>query len=226
MLSKGTKQPVKVDFYIAKEEGSVLLSQETVFQLQLLDVKPQLEHLPPRTTLISSVVDYPKTEIHAQSTSTQQQGINDVHPNSNSESIITTSKPIIPQEDTPKKIRIKSKKQIREQYPELFKGIGQSPDEPYHIHTNLSITPKQTPCRPIPLHLKQTFRQEIEKILTAGVIKPIHEATPWINSFILVESKDTGGSHLSHTAVKPNSHLARIFVAKFLCIIKLSIVIG
>ena len=26
MLSKGTKQPVKVDFYIAKEEGSVLLS--------------------------------------------------------------------------------------------------------------------------------------------------------------------------------------------------------
>ena len=26
MLSKGTKQPVEVDFYIAKEEGSVLLS--------------------------------------------------------------------------------------------------------------------------------------------------------------------------------------------------------
>ena len=26
MLSKGTKQPVKLDFYIAKEEGSVLLS--------------------------------------------------------------------------------------------------------------------------------------------------------------------------------------------------------
>ena len=26
MLSKGMKQPVKVDFYIAKEEGSVLLS--------------------------------------------------------------------------------------------------------------------------------------------------------------------------------------------------------
>ena len=27
-------------------------------------------------------------------------------------------------------------------------------------------------------------------MLTAGVIKPIHEATPWINSFILVESQD------------------------------------
>ena len=26
MLSKGTKQPIKVEFYIAKEEGSILLS--------------------------------------------------------------------------------------------------------------------------------------------------------------------------------------------------------
>ena len=95
MLSKGTKQPVKVDFYIAKEEGSVLLSCETVFQLQLLDVKPQLEYLPPRVTLISSAVDYPKKEIHAQSTSTrQQQDVDDVHPNSQSE--IANSKPIIP----------------------------------------------------------------------------------------------------------------------------------
>ena len=41
MLSEDTKQPVKVDFYIAKEEGSVLLSRETVFQLQLLNVKPR-----------------------------------------------------------------------------------------------------------------------------------------------------------------------------------------
>ena len=44
MLSKGTKQPIKVESYIAKEEGSVLLSQETVFQLQLLCVKPRLEY--------------------------------------------------------------------------------------------------------------------------------------------------------------------------------------
>ena len=47
MLSKATKQPIKVEFYIAKEEGSVLLSWETVFQLQLLNVKPRVEYLPP-----------------------------------------------------------------------------------------------------------------------------------------------------------------------------------
>ena len=27
-------------------------------------------------------------------------------------------------------------------------------------------------------------------MLTTGVIKPLHEATPWINSFVLVESTD------------------------------------
>ena len=182
MLSKGMKQPVKVDFYIAKEEGSVLLSQETVFQLQLLNVKPQLEYLPPRATLISIAADYPKREIHAQSTSPQQP---------NSAAILPTSKSKLPQEDTPKKIRImNTKEQIQEQYPELLEGIGQFPGEPYHIHINLSITPKQTPCRPIPVHLKQTFQQEIEKMLTARVIKPVHEATPWINSFVLVQSTD------------------------------------
>ena len=186
MLSKDTKQPVRVDFYITKEEGCVLLSWETVFQLQLLDVKPRLEYLPPR----ASAVDYPKKKIHVQSMSTQQQqDIDDVHPKS--QSSIATSKPIIPREDTPKKIRIiKTKEQIKEQYPELFEGIGRFPGDPYHIHTNPSITPKQTPCRPIPVHLKQTFSQGIEKMLPAGVIKPVHEATPWINSFVLVESQD------------------------------------
>ena len=38
--------------------------------------------------------------------------------------------------------------------------------------------------------------------------------------------QDTGGSRLSRTAVKPDSRLARIFVAKFLCIIKLIIITG
>ena len=62
MLSKATKQPIKVEFYVAKEEGSVLLSQETIFQLQLLDVKPRLEYLSPRAMLISSAANHPKRD--------------------------------------------------------------------------------------------------------------------------------------------------------------------
>ena len=103
MLSKATKQPIKVDFYTVKEEGSILFSQETVFQLQLLDVKPRLEYLPPRATLISSTADHPKREVHAQSTT----------------SILPTSYSTVPQENTPRRVKIvKSKEQIQEQYPD------------------------------------------------------------------------------------------------------------
>ena len=77
------------------EEGSVLLSQETVFQLQLLNVKPRLEYLPPRATLISSAADHPKREVHAQSTT----------------SVLPTSHFTVPQENTPRRVKIVKSKE-------------------------------------------------------------------------------------------------------------------
>ena len=64
----------------------------------------------------------------------------------------------------------------------------------YHIQIDQSITHKQTPCRPITVHLKEAFQQEFYKILKAGVLNPVYEATPQINSFVLVEEKDKLGN--------------------------------
>ena len=55
------------------------------------------------------------------------------------------------------------------------------------------VTPKQTPCRPIPIHLKDAFQNEINQMLQAGVLLPVTEATPWINSFVLVEKRGDHG---------------------------------
>ena len=77
--------------------------------------------------------------------------------------------------------------------PNVFEGIGKFPGPPYHIHIDPNVTPKQTPWRPIPIHLKELFQQEISKMLQAGVLIPITEATLWINSFVLVESKNNQG---------------------------------
>ena len=79
-------------------------------------------------------------------------------------------------------------------YPDVFKGIGRFPRSPYHIQVDMSITLKQTPCRPVPIHLKEAFKKEIDNMLQAGVIRPVTEATLWINSFILVEGKDKLGN--------------------------------
>ena len=84
-------------------------------------------------------------------------------------------------------IIITSKEQILSKYLDIFEGISKFPSPPYHIQVDMNITLKQTPCRPVPIHLKEAFKKEIDKMLQAGVIKPVKEATPWINSFILVE---------------------------------------
>ena len=46
----------------------------------------------------------------------------------------------------------------------------------------------------MPVHLKEPFKQEIDKMLQAGIQKPVHQITPWINSFVLLEGKDKVGN--------------------------------
>ena len=89
---------------------------------------------------------------------------------------------------------VTSIEQILHRYPDVFDAIGCFPDLPYHIQLDPNVTEKETPCWPIPVHLKEAFKQEIDKMLKAGVLKPVHEAIPWINSFVLVEGKDKSGN--------------------------------
>ena len=75
----------------------------------------------------------------------------------------------------------------------IFNGIRCFPGPPYHIQVDPSVTPKQTPLTPIPVHLEEAFK-EIDKVLQVGVLKPVNQAIPWINSFVLVEGKDKQGN--------------------------------
>ena len=49
------------------------------------------------------------------------------------------------------------------------------------------------------------FKQEVDKMLLAGVLKPVREATSWINSFVLVESKDKLGNLKLHISLDPTN---------------------
>ena len=111
--------------------------------------------------------------------------------------------PEIKQQRSHKKIT--SKDLIMKHYPDVFEGIGKFPGPPYTIHLDPSVQPKQTPCRPVSIHLKETFKQEIDKMLQAGVLKPVTEATPRINSFVLVESKDKAGNHKLRICLDPTN---------------------
>ena len=90
-------------------------------------------------------------------------------------------------------------------FPDVFEGIGKFPGKPYKIQLDPNVPPKQTPCRPIPLHLKEVFKTEIDKVLKAGILQPVQEATPWINSFVLVEGTDKQGKPKLRICLDPTN---------------------
>ena len=67
------------------------------------------------------------------------------------------------------------------------------------------MTPKQTLCCPIPVHLREAFKQKVDKMLQAGVFKPVQEATPWINSFVLEEGKYKSGNLKLRISLEPTN---------------------
>ena len=182
LFQPNSKQPTKLTFHVTSNEGSVLLSCNTSLNLGLIHSRPRLEYLPPQASLITSKEDHlRKTKLQIQ---VQKHKVitkpeaHHYHPNNNK-----SKQPIL----------ITNQKQILQEYPDIFEGIGKFPGPLYHIQVDPTVPPKQTPCRPIPIHLKDAFQKEIKQMLQAGVLLPVNEATPWINSFVLIEKRDNQG---------------------------------
>ena len=160
----------------------MLLSCNTLLTLGLIQSRPRLDYLPPRASLIASNEDHPrktktKAQVHNHEVTTKT--------NDQCHTIQgNTSKP---------PTLITTQEQILQEYPDIFEGIGKFPGPQYHIQVDPNVTPKQTPCRPILIHLKDAFQKEISQMLQPGVLLPVTEATLWINSFVLVEKRDNHG---------------------------------
>ena len=127
----------------------MLLSSNTSLTLGLIHSRPRLDYLPPRASLITSNADHPrKTKAQIQ---IQKQEITVQTANQLQDTQVTTT-------TVPKLVT--SQDQIMHEYPNVLGGIGKFPGPPYHIHADPSVTPKQTPCRPIPVHLKEAFQKK------------------------------------------------------------------
>ena len=48
-------------------------------------------------------------------------------------------------------------------------------------------------------------KKEIDKMLQTGVLKPVNQATSWINSFALVEGKDKQGNSKLRICLDPTN---------------------
>ena len=140
-------QANEVTFYVASNNGSVLLSSVTNLVLGLIQPQNRLDYLPPRTSLSTSSADHSKK--------TKSQIIFHV---SKKESKVSDYKGMVSK-------LITSMEQILAKYSNGFDGNGCLPGPPYDIQLDSSVTPKQTPCQPIPVHLKEAYKKEIDKML-------------------------------------------------------------
>ena len=113
LIHADSKKPTETTFYIASNEGSVLLSCNTSLALGLIQSRPRLYYLPPRVSLITSNIDNPrKTKKQVQ---VQKQEVTSQLPDQHHHTQGTTT-------TMPKLVTTKS--QILKEYPDVFEGIG------------------------------------------------------------------------------------------------------
>ena len=202
-LHPKSKKLMKVLFFVAKENGSILLSCRTSMKLGLIKPHVHIDYLPPKARLLTSTCDQPsKTRMHKPNIHcTKEKPTKMVTPKMEKNSTPQSQQTKI-LDDTQ---LITKKEHIITRFPDVFEGIGKFPGEPYKIQLDPKVPPKENPCRPVPIHLKEAFKAKIDKMLKAGVLKSVQEATLWINSFVLVKGTDQHGQPKLRICLDPTN---------------------
>ena len=76
-------------------------------------------------------------------------------------------------------------KDIAEEYPELFHGLGHFP----RFHTTQTRPVVHAPRR-VPFALRDRLKSELNKEESLGVIVKVNKPTDWVNSITIVEKKN------------------------------------
>ena len=69
------------------------------------------------------------------------------------------------------------KQQILSHYSSCSEGIGQFPGEPYKFHLKPDHKPARHAPRKVPIHLKESFKQEINSLVKLGILEEVTEHT-------------------------------------------------
>ena len=94
-----------------------------------------------------------------------------------------------------------TKQDILSQYSGCFEGIGHFPGDQYKFHLKPDHKPARHAPRKVPVHLETAFKEEIDLLVSQGILEEVKEYTDWVNSYVIVE-KDTGNSHAPNHTVK------------------------
>ena len=74
-------------------------------------------------------------------------------------------------------------------YSDVFTGIGKFPGMPYKFQLKENAKPTRHAPRKVPIHLQDTFHNEIRNLEKLGILEETKDVTEWANSFVIMEKK-------------------------------------
>ena len=89
------------------------------------------------------------------------------------------------------------KQQILAHYSSFFEGKGQFQGEPYKFPLKPEHKSARHAPRKVPIHLEESFKQEINSLVELGILEKVIEHTDWVNSHVIVE-KDAPVNSSNH----------------------------
>ena len=92
-----------------------------------------------------------------------------------------------------------TKQDILDVYCDVFTGIGKFPGFPYKFQLKTNAKPTRHASRRVPIHLQDTFHEEIRNLEALGIFEETKDMMEWVNSFVIMEKKIPIDSNNSHS---------------------------
>ena len=105
-----------------------------------------------------------------------------------------------------------TKQDILDIYCDAFTRIGKFPGLPYKFQLKPYANLTRHAPRKVPIHLQDTFHDEIRNLEALGILKETKDVTEWVNSFVIMEKKIPIDSNNSHSPGHSMNKKVRIFL--------------
>ena len=92
-----------------------------------------------------------------------------------------------------------TKQDILDIYSDIFIRIGKFPGLPCKFELKPNAKPARHAPRKVPIHLQDTFHEEIRNLEALGILEETKDVTEWVNSFVIMEKKIPINSNNSHS---------------------------
>ncbi|GFT92941.1 transposon Ty3-I Gag-Pol polyprotein [Trichonephila clavipes] len=66
-------------------------------------------------------------------------------------------------------------------------GVGEFPNEPYHITLKDNAVPVINPPRRVPLALQPKLKSTLDRLEKEGIVSKVNTPTDWVQSLVIVE---------------------------------------